>query len=80
MTVVSDKGVFSYILIIFTILPMVMPAQSSEVKSAASEFDTQNLAAKSVDMWHRGSAWILGPLLIGLVAVVLATASDYANN
>lgn len=30
-------------------------------------------------MWHRGSAWILGPLLIGLVAVVLATASDYAN-
>lgn len=38
-----------------------------------------DLAAKSVDMWHRGSAWILGPLMIGLVAVALATASDYAN-
>ncbi|MHB1678487.1 MAG: chloride channel protein [Sulfuriferula sp.] len=30
-------------------------------------------------MWHRGSAWILGPLMIGLIAVALAMASEYAN-
>ena len=44
-----------------------------------NEPDVQDFAEKSVDMWHRGSAWILGPLMIGLVAVILATASDYAN-
>ncbi|BBP01487.1 chloride channel protein [Sulfuriferula nivalis] len=54
----------------------VQTPESSVTNSApvASDFE-----AKSVDMWHRGSAWILGPLLIGMVAVVLATASDYAN-
>lgn len=29
--------------------------------------------------WHRGSAWILGPLFIGLVAVLFASASEYVN-
>jgi H+/Cl- antiporter ClcA len=29
--------------------------------------------------WHHGSAWIMGPLLIGLTAVAFATASEYAN-
>jgi H+/Cl- antiporter ClcA len=56
-----------------------MPAQTPETNRVNSEFITADLAEKSVDMWHRGSAWILGPLLIGMVAVVLATASDYAN-
>ena len=56
-----------------------MPAHSSAAKIATSESATLNFAAKSVELWHRGSAWILGPLLIGLVAVMLATASDYAN-
>lgn len=51
----------------------------SAAKVATSESEVSDFAEKSVDMWHRGSAWILGPLMIGLVAVVLATASDYAN-
>ncbi|MBV8636397.1 MAG: chloride channel protein [Burkholderiaceae bacterium] len=31
------------------------------------------------NLWHRGSAWLIGPLLIGLVAVGLAKGADYAN-
>ena len=31
-----------------------------------------------LDLWHRGSAWVLGPLLIGAAAVGLATACEYA--
>lgn len=29
--------------------------------------------------WHHGAAWILGPLLVGLVATVFAYGSEYAN-
>lgn len=29
------------------------------------------------DVWHRGFAWVLGPLLIGLAAVGLATGCEY---
>lgn len=30
------------------------------------------------EFWHRGLAWFLGPLLIGLAAVLLAKGSEYA--
>jgi len=30
--------------------------------------------------WHRGSAWLLGPLLIGMMAVGLAMGADYLTN
>lgn len=33
---------------------------------------------KIVNLWHRGAAWIVGPLLIGLVAVLLAIGSEHA--
>ncbi len=31
------------------------------------------------NLWHRGSAWLLGPLLVGLMAVGLAKGAEYAN-
>lgn len=31
------------------------------------------------ELWHRGLAWGLGPLLIGLAAVLLAKGSEYAT-
>ncbi|HEX7642511.1 MAG TPA: chloride channel protein [Burkholderiaceae bacterium] len=31
------------------------------------------------NLWHRGSAWLVGPLLVGLMAVGLAKGADYAN-
>jgi H+/Cl- antiporter ClcA len=30
--------------------------------------------------WHHGSAWLAGPLLVGLTAVFLAIQSEYASN
>ncbi|MDR3391212.1 MAG: chloride channel protein [Sulfuriferula sp.] len=56
-----------------------MEASAPDEKTATSLLDSRNLIAKSADMWHRGSAWILGPLMIGLIAVIFATASNYAN-
>ncbi len=35
--------------------------------------------SKLLDLWHRGSAWLLGPLLVGLMAVGLALGSEYAT-
>lgn len=29
-----------------------------------------------LEIWHRGSAWILGPVLVGLLAVGLALGSE----
>jgi H+/Cl- antiporter ClcA len=33
----------------------------------------------TLDLWHRGAAWIAGPLLIGLAAVALASGCEYAG-
>ncbi|MDR3482137.1 MAG: chloride channel protein [Burkholderiaceae bacterium] len=30
-------------------------------------------------LWHRGSAWLLGPVLVGLLAVGLALGAEYAT-
>lgn len=38
---------------------------------------TARLVTRSRDWWHRGSAWLLGPLLVGTVAVGLAMGADY---
>jgi H+/Cl- antiporter ClcA len=38
------------------------------------------LVPKAFDFWHGGSAWILGPLLVGLIAVFLAVQNGYAGN
>ena len=35
------------------------------------------LLSRLRDWWHRGSAWLLGPLLVGAMAVGLAIAADY---
>jgi H+/Cl- antiporter ClcA len=37
------------------------------------------LIARALDMWHRGSAWILGPLLVGLMAIGLTYGSEQAS-
>jgi len=34
------------------------------------------LWAQIIELWHRGSAWILGPVLVGLMAVGLAVGSE----
>src|ERR1700751_1444541 len=31
-----------------------------------------------LDLWHRGSVWLLGPVLVGLMAVGLAIGAEYA--
>ncbi len=56
-----------------------MLARPSDAKIATRETVAPYLMAKSVNMWHRGSAWILGPLMIGLVAVALTIASNYVG-
>jgi H+/Cl- antiporter ClcA len=38
------------------------------------------LVARLRDWWHRGSAWLLGPFLVGLMAVGLAIGADYLSN
>ena len=35
--------------------------------------------AHALNVWHRGAAWILGPLLVGLMAVALALGSERAS-
>lgn len=37
------------------------------------------LRSNAVSYWHRGWAWLIGPLLVGLVAVGLAYCSDEAT-
>jgi H+/Cl- antiporter ClcA len=37
------------------------------------------LRSHAVTWWHRGWAWLAGPLLVGLAATGLALASDYAG-
>lgn len=32
-----------------------------------------------LDLWHRGSVWLLGPILVGLMAVGLAIGAEYAT-
>ncbi len=39
-------------------------------------FIPAHLVTKALDMWHRGSAWIIGPLLVGSSAVVLAYGGE----
>lgn len=31
------------------------------------------------NLWHRGSAWLVGPVIVGLMAVGLTTGADYAT-
>jgi H+/Cl- antiporter ClcA len=38
------------------------------------------LSQRCLDIWQRGSVWIIGPLLIGLMAVGLALCSDYISH
>ena len=34
---------------------------------------------RAIDLWHRGAAWILGPVVVGLLGVFLAVQSEYAT-
>jgi H+/Cl- antiporter ClcA len=40
---------------------------------------TKESTPKIQDLWHRGSTWMLGPVLIGLMAVGLALGAQYAT-
>lgn len=40
---------------------------------------TRESTPKIRDLWHRGSTWMLGPVLIGLMAVGLALGAQYAT-
>lgn len=35
---------------------------------------------RAISYWHHVSAWVLGPLLVGLIAVGLAMGSEHAND
>jgi H+/Cl- antiporter ClcA len=52
------------------------PPVNPEQRRAAS---VKAILGQALHYWHRGAAWILGPLFIGLVAVGFATGSEYAN-
>ncbi len=36
----------------------------------------KQFVVKVTDVWHRGAAWILGPLMVGMMAVVLAYGGE----
>ncbi|MET3138865.1 H+/Cl- antiporter ClcA [Undibacterium sp. GrIS 1.2] len=40
---------------------------------------SSSLIFRIVDIWHRGAAWILGPLLVGTMAVGLAFGGEQAS-
>ncbi|MDB5762017.1 MAG: chloride channel protein [Herminiimonas sp.] len=60
-----------------------MQNQTSIVSSAEQSRNRPPKLAKplstALDFWHRGSAWILGPLLVGIAAVGLAIGSEHAS-
>jgi H+/Cl- antiporter ClcA len=39
----------------------------------------RKMVSRARGFWHRGSAWILGPLLVGLTAVGVAFGAEYAT-
>jgi H+/Cl- antiporter ClcA len=39
----------------------------------------RKMVSRALGFWHRGSAWILGPLLVGLTAVGVAFGAEYAT-
>ena len=41
-------------------------------------FRNKKLRSNAVNYWHRGWAWLIGPMLVGLVAVGLAYSSEEA--
>jgi len=50
------------------------------LKHRLRDYALRKFVSKAIGVWHRGYAWILGPLLVGLTGVFMATASDYAND
>jgi H+/Cl- antiporter ClcA len=34
---------------------------------------------KAFELWHRGAAWIFGPVVVGLIGVFMAVQSEYAG-
>lgn len=54
---------------------------SNEPADSHAELRVSTLSrwSRVVDIWHRGAAWIAGPLLVGLMAVGLAFGSEHAS-
>ncbi len=53
-----------------------MTAKQSTDTTEAPIQQPQHFGEQLIEIWHRGSAWILGPVLIGLLAVGLALGSE----
>lgn len=62
--------------VILTKLNEVMTTNSSNEQIPDSNAAIDPLSARLIEVWHRGSAWIVGPILVGLLAVGLALGSD----
>jgi len=60
-------------------MPSVRPDRQPRFRDYASRYAFRKFISKAIGFWHRGYVWILGPLLVGLIGVFMATASDYAN-
>lgn len=53
-----------------------MPNAPEDRPSAATRM-TPSL--KAIELWHRGAAWILGPVMVGLIGVFMAVQSEHAS-
>lgn len=57
-----------------------MTSQHSPKVSAQSGPFTKQIYRRALEVWQRWSVWIIGPILIGLMAVGLAMGSDYMSD
>ena len=53
-----------------------MTSDRSTTKPDEPDQHPDNFGEQMAEIWHRGSAWILGPIFIGLLAVGLALGSE----
>ncbi len=56
-----------------------MPFFPADRRSRFQDYAFRKFVSKVLGFWHRGYAWIIGPVLVGLAGVALANGSDYAN-
>lgn len=57
-----------------------MPSLPPNRKQLFRDYASKKFVSKAIGFWHRGYAWIIGPLLVGLVAVAMAESSEYVSN